>query len=242
MSQNPDLIKTYSDSLLMQYVGKPKAYATIEAFVNSCMIADLALSVRDGYNIETAIGHQLDILGKYAGIGRTIYGFNAAISYFGYLVYGETPPKSRIVPYMVYGETPTGGRSRRYVENDIAIFIMLDDQFRLMLKLRFYKNLSNGSAYDISQILDSTFGTRYLSFDNNMHVIYFFQTSDSLLVQIAKFLGLLPRPTGVGIEVHFVPDAQHIFGYNVYGSTPPAWMVGYSIYGTTPIGGMATYG
>ena len=59
----------YSNLLIMQYNGKPKAKATIEACV-ALLPDDLLLEVLHGFDIETAVGKQLDILGEYVGVDR----------------------------------------------------------------------------------------------------------------------------------------------------------------------------
>lgn len=59
----------YSNLLIMQYHSKPKAKATIEACV-SLLPDDLLLEVLHGFDIEAAVGKQLDILGEYVGVDR----------------------------------------------------------------------------------------------------------------------------------------------------------------------------
>lgn len=59
----------YSNLLILQYHNKPKAKATIESTV-SLLPDDLIMDVINGFDIETAIGKQLDILGEYIGIDR----------------------------------------------------------------------------------------------------------------------------------------------------------------------------
>lgn len=59
----------YSNLLILQYHDKPKAKATIEACVN-LMPDDLMREVLGGFDIETAVGKQLDILGEYVGTDR----------------------------------------------------------------------------------------------------------------------------------------------------------------------------
>jgi hypothetical protein len=62
----------YSDLLILQFKGKPKAEATIKAVVKPIIIFELAEAVKNGYNIDTAIGVQLDVLGKYIGLRRAL--------------------------------------------------------------------------------------------------------------------------------------------------------------------------
>lgn len=59
----------YSNLLILQYHNKPKAKATIEAVVN--LLPDgLIQEVTNGFNLETAVGKQLDVLGEYIGVDR----------------------------------------------------------------------------------------------------------------------------------------------------------------------------
>ena len=59
----------YSNLLIMEYHGKPKAKATIETTV-ALLPDDIIQEVIEGFNIETAVGKQLDILGEYVGVDR----------------------------------------------------------------------------------------------------------------------------------------------------------------------------
>jgi hypothetical protein len=59
----------YSNLLILEYHNKPKAKATIEACV-ALMPDDLLREVLGGFDIETAVGKQLDILGEYVGVDR----------------------------------------------------------------------------------------------------------------------------------------------------------------------------
>lgn len=60
----------YSNLLILQYHGKPKARATIEKTVG--LLPDsLIQEVINGFDIQTAVGKQLDILGEYVGVDRS---------------------------------------------------------------------------------------------------------------------------------------------------------------------------
>lgn len=59
----------YSNLLILQYHNKPKAKATVEATVG-LLPDELIQEVITGFNIETAVGKQLDILGIYVGVDR----------------------------------------------------------------------------------------------------------------------------------------------------------------------------
>lgn len=72
-SKNSDLITYYVNKLILQYAGKAKATATIHALVEKIVIYDILVAIRDGFNIDTTVGKQLDIIGKYTGISRALY-------------------------------------------------------------------------------------------------------------------------------------------------------------------------
>ena len=64
-----DYGKYLSSLLIIQYNGKTKAKATIEALAK--MFPDkLIMQVRDAFDLETATGKSLDILAKYLGVDR----------------------------------------------------------------------------------------------------------------------------------------------------------------------------
>ena len=75
-----ELIDYYVNLLIIQYKGKPKAEATISAFVNQALVNQLPLAILDAYNIDTAIGVQLDIIGKYQNCNRQISGIFGIIN------------------------------------------------------------------------------------------------------------------------------------------------------------------
>lgn len=59
----------YSNLLALEYHGKPKATATIEALTNLLPHA-LIQSVINAFDIETAVGVQLETLGQYVDVDR----------------------------------------------------------------------------------------------------------------------------------------------------------------------------
>lgn len=68
--------KYFSDLLILQYRNKPRAKATIETLVELTFSDTtgniLPIEVQNAYDIDTAVGHQLDIIGKYLGYNRQL--------------------------------------------------------------------------------------------------------------------------------------------------------------------------
>ncbi len=73
-----EIIAYYCDLLIIQYFQKTKAYVTIDTIVRPVVMDQLPLTVQDGFDIETAVGAQLDIIAKYVGVNRNGFGFNRA--------------------------------------------------------------------------------------------------------------------------------------------------------------------
>lgn len=79
-----DLINYYANLLILQYLGKPKAYATVQTQVTPVIMNQLPVSVMNAFNLiagtDLATGVQLDVLGKYAGVTRSGNGFSGPIT------------------------------------------------------------------------------------------------------------------------------------------------------------------
>ena len=74
------LIVYYANLLILQYRGKPKAYAMIQALAKLAIVNKLPLTVRDAFNPATAVGVQLDVVGKYVGVKRYVYDFTGPVT------------------------------------------------------------------------------------------------------------------------------------------------------------------
>lgn len=71
-----EIILYYSNLLILQYRTQPKAIATMEALVTPIIMDQLPLAVQNAFEIGTAVGTQLDVLGKYTGVTRYGVGFD----------------------------------------------------------------------------------------------------------------------------------------------------------------------
>ena len=58
--------------LIIQYHDKPKASSTIKVLAQQLPIG-LILRMRDSFNMDSAVGEALDVLGKYLGVSRWYY-------------------------------------------------------------------------------------------------------------------------------------------------------------------------
>lgn len=70
MATTDTIAAYYRDLLILQYKGKTKARDTIFALAKLAIVDQLPLQVQDAFDIDTAIGVQLDVVGKIVGCSR----------------------------------------------------------------------------------------------------------------------------------------------------------------------------
>lgn len=75
-----ELIDYYANLLIIQYRGKSKAYAHIQTLVTPVIMNQMPIAVEDAFDLETAVGVQLDVLGKYNGVTRNGYNFSEPVT------------------------------------------------------------------------------------------------------------------------------------------------------------------
>jgi hypothetical protein len=203
----------------------------MENLLGALICYDLAVAVRDGFNLETAVGAQLDIIAKYVGVNRVITGIAFTREYFGYALYGDTSPFD-FNPYIKYGDAIPDVQFRNYKESSQSLYALNDEELRIIIKLAILRNNSNASVKDIDTLLDQLFGAEVYFIDRmNMTVVsYMLSTAYARIFNIAKSSGLLPNPAGVGTSLVIVPDIENIFAYSLYGGEKPSFAVGYVDY------------
>ncbi len=217
---NSELIAYYVNLLILQYRTKPKAEAHIQALVSALMLYDVAVAVRDGFDIDTAVGPQMDILGKYLGASRIIYGTAFTRAYFGYSEHGTIAPYL-FSPFMRHGDIIPDVQYYSGAESGTSLFALTDVEYRLILKLRILRNTQIPSVYNIDILIAQLFGANIIFTDHlNMSIGYIFADSQARIAQIAQSEDLLPRPSGVGISLSYTLNPAHVFAYSSHSYTP----------------------
>jgi hypothetical protein len=75
-----EIVDYYVNLLILQYRGKPKARATIDALVRMAVVDQLPVALQNAFNLDTAEGVQLDTLGKIVGASRSGYDFSGPVT------------------------------------------------------------------------------------------------------------------------------------------------------------------
>lgn len=68
-----EIIDYYANLLIIQYENKPRAAATIKTIIKNIVMDQLPSQIMNGFDVDTAVGVQLDTIGKYVGAKRSVY-------------------------------------------------------------------------------------------------------------------------------------------------------------------------
>ena len=220
MADTTAVIKYYQDLLLSQWVNATKARGTIGVLAD-CAVTDLVShDVRDAFDLDTAIGAQLDGIGEYIGMGRNIYG-QIVRPYMALDTY--TAADSELYGLTDYTDPNISPVSVmwRYEFDAAAFYTLEDEEYRSLLKLKRALNFSDNTLYAIQALLTQFLGTDVTIYDTqDMRIGYYIKNSASRIAGFAASQGLLPRPMGVDIVgVFSVPYPTAVFGFQRYVGT-----------------------
>lgn len=208
MANITPVLDYYKNLLIIQYHEKDKAKATIEALVSAVLANGIVLDVDTGFNIDTAVGVQLDIIGKYVGVDR-FYNVTDPVDYFAVTPYAESSPET----HQKYGftdythfNTISGNGTINY-NSVITVGNQLNDaDYRTLLKLKIARNYSNHSHKSIDDILWLYFGeTVYAESPNDMTMtINVTPDANINIVRAAIQKNILPHPMGVSVTINML--------------------------------------
>lgn len=230
------IVGYYTNLLIIQYNQSPKARATIELMVNELLASGILFQVRDAFDISSAVGAQLDIIGKYVGIDRY---FNGQVleGYFSLIPQGVDTGSWGGAGFTDQADFPLE-TSQTLIDSDILSLTqaLSDDAFRTLLEFQIINNNSNFSYGEIDQNLFNYFGDNIIASSiGNMQMVYFTNRSFFQTALIAAQKGVLPVPMGVGLNYIIQADVP-FFGLSsyIYGASPR--ITGFTTqadYGTT---------
>ena len=205
-----ELLKYYANLLIVQYNGKPKAKATIEMLtkiIYGVVDTPLFLQIQNAFDWKTAVGNQLDIIGKWIGVSKT---------YQGLLYWDKTflsyPSWNDLTPidntdnlqhgYSDYStfDTDIGGtltyNELGFVEQELDY-----EQFRTVIGLKIIKNSITLTAKNIDDAIWEYFdGLVYTTWEA-MKITYHYPNSLNTVMTVCKYKKVLPAPIGVSIDL-----------------------------------------
>lgn len=221
VNTGPDLgsVAPYLDLVTSEYNQQPRFMAML-ANVFQPFVSDLALMqgfIAD-YDVDIAVGSQLDVVGLWAGVTRFI-----------------TTPLTDV--YFSLDDVNLGfGAGTWFSEfNPVTGITTLDDSaFRTFIRARIANNRWNGTIPGAYDVWDQSFvgtGVGILIQDlENMHMVYALTGPIPDAVTLALFRGgyLNLKPAGVKIDAYVTPTVPDVpyFGFDAETSAISGFDVG----------------
>lgn len=199
--------KEYENLLIVQYSDKPKASETISSIVKRFKNNfDLLEQMEDAFDLDNAVGKQLDIIGKIVGISRNVEGVIPKI-FFGFDDNINAKGFS-LAPFYT-------GDQAKYTDTQLS-----DSDYRFFIRMKIAKNhakatMSDDNGSNLNNIVLSMFdGYAYMVDNKDMSVtIYVENSPKSYLLPYAISLDLIPLPQAV--EVKYISlIARKSFGFS----------------------------
>jgi len=207
-------IEYYKDLLLYQYINCDKARATTGLLVTQALVDLLPIEINAAFDVDTATGPQLDIIGEYLGFDRVV---TTAIVRTYFALQDQENEGSNLTGLTTYDSSENlTTYFYSYVDSLGTVTTLNDDEYRILLKLKSYKNRSNGTTQEINDALYAIFGLNIMMVDQlDMSLAYFCTPQYSRLAQIALDEEFLPKPMGVNIVAIFeFDDPSILFSFN----------------------------
>lgn len=197
-----ELIDYYKGLLILQYSSLPNALGTVELNIAALIQNQIVDQVQNAFDVQTAIGAQLDILGTYVGVTRTAFGLVPA-AYWDLPSYSDTVPGT-YKGWASYADTdPPIINWIQYNDLNGARYSLSDTQMRLLIQLKAALDSCPMGLADIDNILYSYFGPYVSLVDNeDMTIIYEHQIADpdvNQLWAVALLENAIPHQAGVGV-------------------------------------------
>lgn len=200
----------YVSLITNEHRHKPKFEALVKAVSDTFGANyDLLQGMPNAFNLDTAIGAQLDIVGLWVGQPRLIPNV-LLVEFFGFNGLG-TP-----LAYGEEGSPALGGRFYGEGESYTATSVLADPEYRFLLRAKIVRNHAKGVTLEFAKSFKFIFNAPGLISDPGIMAIGIAIGRDLSLVEKAIITGLdiLPRPAGVRIAWRGHYDATAYFGFD----------------------------
>lgn len=198
---------------------KPNFIAVLSTFLQPFAdITETINSIPFKYDVDVAVGDQLDKVGEWVGQSRNV-----------------TVPLTGV--YFSFGIAGVGwnqGTWKRPTDPDTGLSSLPDGPYRLLLKAKIGANYWDGTIPDSNRIWNTLFGPQgitVLTFDNqDMTMTIGIVTNnplDAVTQALFKDGYLMLKPAGVRITGYVIPGGVGpFFGFNVNNAAIGGWNIG----------------
>lgn len=200
----------YTELITSEHKDRPKFSAMVDAVSGAwASLYDETLSIPAAFDLDTAVGAQLDVIGEWVGQTRIIPNV-LVVLFFGF----QDNPAA--LPYGEEGNLSVGGRFLEEGEPESGTTVLADPEYRTILRAKIVRNNSFGSTADIVRSLAFIFDAPAVISDPGIMAIGVAIGRPLTLVEQAIITGLdiLPRPAGVRLEWIGYYDADDYLGFD----------------------------
>lgn len=212
-----DYIVGNVSNLIIQYGQKSKAVATVTAYSEEFeLIYDNANILQMAYDLDFAVGKQLDIIGKIVGISRNVP-FSIPKNYFGFSGHLNAYPFgskfNSVVAYPFRGKFEIPYSDGQLNDNDYRFFI----KAKIIKNYVTSKNIDSNN-FSIQNAVDYLFNSKaYISDNHDMTMTLNIDSGfDISKLTYLENLDLLPRPQGVRYNTFVSYQDSFTFGFNSF--------------------------
>ena len=192
------LLNYYASKLIIQYNGLPKATATIEALVNCSICDNFFLTLQNCFNLETATGEQLTIIGRLVGVPRLVYGLDLVDTFITFTNWNGQPAS---VGYNTWANTsPDPDKWASWLST--VVYSPTDFEMLALIQLKIMRNNYFPSLGQLVPPLYEIFGNGITLTDNfNKTISYTFKQPYWNVGSVCAFLNnICPKPMGNSIS------------------------------------------
>jgi hypothetical protein len=180
----------YWNTVISQYANSPIITQLVQnMFDNLDPSANLNNFYDLLWNIDTAVGHGLDVWGRIIGVSR-IVSVAVETDFWGFQEAGDAEPFNQ----------GTFFSGTDLTEN----FILADDAYRVLLFAKALANITDGSIPAMNQLLLNLFpgrGNCYVVDNGDMTMVFQFSFALSSVEVAILNTGVLPKPAGVSATI-----------------------------------------
>ena len=197
MLTQSELLKYYQSLLIIQYSGLPKASATIAALTNCSICDNFFITLQNCFNLETATGEQLTILGKIVGVPRLIYGLDLSDTFMTFTNWNGQPASVGYNSWLTPADTDKWASWL-----STAIYSPTDFEMLALIRLKIMKNNYFPSLGQLVPPMFQIFGNAITLIDNlNKSITYQFQQPYHNVGSVCAFLNnVVAKPMGCAIN------------------------------------------
>lgn len=210
-------VQSYLDLITSEYQGQPNFTAVITSGISPLVqIQDLLTSMIPIFDLDEAIGNQLDIIGQWVGFSRTL-----AVPITGVFFSWDGT------------DTSLGWDSGQWQDplSPAAVTSLTDDVYRIFIKAKILANSWDGTTDGAYAIWDAAFPDTSIAIVDGLDMTYriaFFGFIDALTTAVIVSGALPLKPEGVLITEYLFPIGDNpMFAWDLDTLSLQGWDEGY---------------